>query len=54
MSCLGGCLSYFEELFLEIVSPGVQFVNSNLQEERSKILQTEKKLCFLLEDTTDI
>ena len=50
----GGCLSYFAELYLETVSPGVQFVNNNLQEQLSKILQTEEKSRFLPEDTTDI
>ena len=32
----------------------MQFVNTNLPEEHSKILQTEEQLSSLLEDSTDI
>ena len=42
------------ELHLRRVFPGVQFVNTNLPEERSKILQTEEKLSSLPDDSTDI
>ena len=42
------------ELRLRRVFPGVQFVKTNLPEERSKILQTEEKLSSLPEDSTDI
>ena len=38
------------ELHLRRVFPGVQFVNTNLPEKRSKILQTEKPLSSLPED----
>ena len=43
-----------QELHLRRVFPGVQFVKTNLPEERSKILQTEEKLSSLPEDSTDI
>ena len=36
------------ELHLRRVFPGVQFVNTNLPEERSKILQSEEQLSSLL------
>ena len=42
------------ELHLRRVFPGVQFVNTNLPEESSKILQTEEQLSSLPEDSTDI
>ena len=42
------------ELHLRRVFPGVQFVNTNLPEEHSNILQTEEQLSSLLEDRTDI
>ena len=42
------------ELHLGRGFPGVQFVNTNLPEKRSKILQTEKQLSLLPEDSTDI
>ena len=42
------------ELHLRRVFPGVQFVNTYLPEERSKRLQTEKKLSPLPKDSTDI
>ena len=42
------------ELFLRRVFPGVQFVNTNLPEERSKVLLTEEQLSSLPEDSTDI
>ena len=32
----------------------MQFVNTNLPEERSKLLQTEERLSSLPEDCTDI
>ena len=38
------------ELHVRRVFPGVQFVNTNLPEERSKILQTEEQLSSLPED----
>ena len=42
------------ELHLRRVVPGVQFVNTNLPEESSKILQTEEQLSSLPKDSTDI
>ena len=36
------------------VFPGVKFVNTNIPEERSKILQTEEQLNFLPEHRNDI
>ena len=42
------------ELHLRRVFPGVQFVNTNLPEESSKILQNEEQLSSLPEDSTDI
>ena len=42
------------ELHLRRVFPGVQFVNTNLPEERSKVLLTEEQLSSLPEDSTDI
>ena len=42
------------ELHLRRVFPGVQFVNTNLPEESSKILQNEEKLSSLPEDSTNI
>ena len=38
------------EVHLRRVFPRVQFVNTNLPEERSKILQTEEQLSSLPED----
>ena len=40
----------FPEVHLRRVFPRVQFVNTNLPEERSKILQTEEQLSSLPED----
>ena len=42
------------ELHLRRVFPGVQFVNTNLPEEHSKILQTQDQLSYLPEDSDDI
>ena len=42
------------ELHLRRIFPGVQFVNTNLPEERSKALLTEEQLSSLPEDSTDI
>ena len=42
------------ELHLRRVVPRVQFVNTNLPEESSKILQTEEQLSSLPKDSTDI
>ena len=43
-----------QELHLRRVFPGVQFVNTNLPEEHSKILQTQDQLSSLPEDSADI
>ena len=42
------------ELHLRRVYPGMQFVNTSLLEECSKLLQTEEQLSSLPEDSTDI
>ena len=42
------------ELHLRRVYPGMQFVNTSLPEECSKLLQTEEQLSSLPEDSTDI
>ena len=42
------------KLHLRNVFPAMQFVNANLPEEGSKILQTEERLSSLPEDSTDI
>ena len=50
----GGCLLYFAGAASEKGFSWSQFVNTNLPEERSKVLLTEEQLRSLREDSTDI
>ena len=54
MFCLVGSLSYIARIETEEEFPAVCFVNTNLPEERVKVLLSEKELSELPDDSSNI